>query len=226
MKKGSSGSLDGFIGMKTDDKLIYIVEQLHRSYDKIRELETEQTSYREEVKIVSEGFSKLSHRVVKMEQLCETQWWTTEVLSYKSIDAEARSMRTNIMIYCLTENFRYNTTTLVLNFLESELGIGTSEICIERAHRLGQVNDTKNRVRQDPKLPVVVRFRDYVDTETILRKAYTLTGTYSVFHQPDEDVVFFNDRYLNGELDIMFSELNVPFCVDEIVKACKKLNSG
>jgi len=37
--------------------------------------------------------------------------------------------------------------------------------------------------------------------------------------------VFFNDRYLNGELDVMFSELNVPFCVDEIVKACKKLNS-
>jgi len=48
----------------------------------------------------------------------------------------------------------------------------------------------------------------------------------SVFYQPDEDVVFFNDRYLNGELDVMFSELNVPFCVDEIVKACKKLNSG
>jgi len=45
-----------------------------------------------------------------------------------------------------------------------------------------------------------------------------------VFYQPDEDVVFFNDIYLNGELDVMFSELNVPFCVDEIVKACK--NSG
>ena len=29
----------------------------------------------------------------------------------------------------------------------------------------------------------------------------------SVFYQPDEDVVFFNDRYLNGE-PVMFSELN------------------
>ena len=46
------------------------------------------------------------------------------------------------------------------------------------------------------------------------------------FYQPDEDVFLFNDRYFNGELDVMFSELNVPFCVDEIVKACKKLNSG
>jgi len=43
-----------------------------------------------------------------------------------------------------------------------------------------------------------------------------------ICYQLDEDVVF-----LNGELDVMFSELNVPFCVDdEIVKACKKLNSG
>ena len=36
-----------------------------------------------------------------------------------------------------------------------------------------------------------------------------------ICYQLDEDVVF-----LNGELDVMFSELNVPFCVDdEIVKA-------
>jgi len=158
--------------MKADDKLICIFEQLHRNYDKIRELETEQSSYSEEVKIVSEGFSKLSHRVVKMEELCETQRWTAKVLSYKSIDTEARIMRNNIMIYGLTENFRYNTKTLVLNFLESELDIDTSEMCIERAHRLGQVHDTKYRGRQDSKRPMVVRFRDYLDTETILSKAY------------------------------------------------------
>jgi len=48
----------------------------------------------------------------------------------------------------------------------------------------------------------------------------------SVFYQPDKDVVFFNDSYFNGELDVMFSKLNVPFCVDEIVKAWTKLNSG
>ena len=177
-EKGSSGSIDGFAGMKTDDKHICIFEQLHKNYDKIRELETEKTSYREEVNIVREGFSKLSHRVVKMEELCETQRWIAKVLAYKYIDTEARSMRNNIMIYGLTENFRYNTKTLVLNFLESELDIDTSEMCIERAHRLGQVHDTKYRGRQDPKCPMVVRFRDYLDTETILSKAYKLRGTY------------------------------------------------
>ena len=50
--------------------------------------------------------------------------------------------------------------------------------------------------------------------------------SFLFFYQPDEDVVFFNDRYLNDELDVMFSILNVPFCVDEIVKASRKLNSG
>jgi len=48
----------------------------------------------------------------------------------------------------------------------------------------------------------------------------------SVFYQPDEDVVFSNDRHLDDDQDVMLSELNVPFYVDEIVNACKKLNSG
>ena len=40
--------------------------------------------------------------------------------------------------------------------------------------------------------------------------------------QPDEDVLFFNE----GEMQIMFDELNIPFSCEEIVKACKKLNCG
>jgi len=27
----------------------------------------------------------------------------------------------------------------------------------------------------------------------------------SIFYQPDDDVLYFNDRYLNGELDVMFT---------------------
>ena len=42
----------------------------------------------------------------------------------------------------------------------------------------------------------------------------------SVFYQPDEDVVFSNDRHLDDDQDVMLSELNVPFYVDEIVNAC------
>jgi len=48
----------------------------------------------------------------------------------------------------------------------------------------------------------------------------------SIFDQPDDDGLYFNDRYLNGELDIMFTELNLPFTTEELFKACKNLNIG
>ena len=43
----------------------------------------------------------------------------------------------------------------------------------------------------------------------------------SCFYQPDEDVLYFNKRYLDGELNVMFSELNIPFSNQEIIKTCK-----
>jgi hypothetical protein len=46
------------------------------------------------------------------------------------------------------------------------------------------------------------------------------------FYHPDEDFLYFNNRYLDGEFNIMFSELNIPFSNPEIIKACKNLNSG
>ena len=46
------------------------------------------------------------------------------------------------------------------------------------------------------------------------------------FFQPDEDIVYFNDRYLDGELNIMFNELEIPFSDLEVKKACANLNPG
>ena len=47
-----------------------------------------------------------------------------------------------------------------------------------------------------------------------------------VFFQPDEDVIFFNERYINGELQVMFDELNVSLTEEEIMKAIKQLKLG
>ena len=46
------------------------------------------------------------------------------------------------------------------------------------------------------------------------------------FYQADEDVVFFNDRYINGEFQIMFEELNGEISYLEIQKAVKQLRNG
>ena len=46
------------------------------------------------------------------------------------------------------------------------------------------------------------------------------------FFQPDEDVLLFNDRYLRGELQVMFNELNVDITESEILKGIQQLNVG
>ena len=46
------------------------------------------------------------------------------------------------------------------------------------------------------------------------------------FYQADEDIIFFNERYLNGEYQVIFNELNVEISYEEITKAVKQLRNG
>jgi hypothetical protein len=113
-----------------------------------------------------------------MEDLCKEQDWKVKVLSYKSVDCESRSMRNNLVIYGLTEKSHFqNCKSLVLGFLEDEIDIDTTDMYIERTHRLGRLTQDKYKGMTDPKRPMVVRFRDFVDTENIMNKAYKLKGS-------------------------------------------------
>lgn len=46
------------------------------------------------------------------------------------------------------------------------------------------------------------------------------------FYIPDEDVIFFNDRYEKNEFNIMFDELNVNFSQEEVLKAIHQLKTN
>lgn len=46
------------------------------------------------------------------------------------------------------------------------------------------------------------------------------------FFSPDEDVIYFNERYLNDEFEIMFEELNADITQQEVSKAIKQLKCG
>ena len=46
------------------------------------------------------------------------------------------------------------------------------------------------------------------------------------FYQADEDIIHFNERYINGEYQIMFEELNGAITYLEIKKAVKQLRNG
>ena len=46
------------------------------------------------------------------------------------------------------------------------------------------------------------------------------------FFTPDEDVIHFNERYVNNEFCIMFDELNESFLQEEILKSIKQLKTN
>ena len=47
-----------------------------------------------------------------------------------------------------------------------------------------------------------------------------------VFYTPDDDIIYFNERYLKGELQVMFNELDATISTAEISKAIDELSNG
>ena len=43
------------------------------------------------------------------------------------------------------------------------------------------------------------------------------------FYQADGDILQFNERYVNDEMDIMFLELDLPISLEEIQTGIKQL---
>lgn len=46
------------------------------------------------------------------------------------------------------------------------------------------------------------------------------------FFSPDEDVLYFNERYLNNEFEVLFEEINSEITMQEVLAAIKQLKSG
>ena len=107
-----------------------------------------------------------------------------KTLAYKSIDQEARSRRNNLIFWGLAENPRENCYDIIRDFIKNQMDLDAENMYIARAHRLGQ-RRTNTRMQRRP---LIVNFRDYCDTESIMSKAFLLKGTpFSVdFDLPKE----------------------------------------
>ena len=53
-------------------------------------------------------------------------------------------------------------------------------------------------------------------TDDFVRYFKSINDPNSHFYQPDEDIVYFNERYLIEELHVMFEELNIEITREEI----------
>ena len=103
-----------------------------------------------------------------------------KLLSYKSIDIEARSRRCNIIIRGLPEERDENCFQVARAFICDHLGLDANRMFLVRAHRLGA---RRRGLRQfEPqKRPLIVAFRDYTDTVMILDNTRRLKDSpYSV----------------------------------------------
>lgn len=104
-----------------------------------------------------------------------------KLVEYKSIDLEARSRRNNLIFRGHTETVGDDDcVSIIKDHLERDLGLH-SELYIQRAHRLGNINIRRRRGRGGSNTiqprPIIVQFRDYQAVELILQNAYKLTDT-------------------------------------------------
>ncbi len=94
------------------------------------------------------------------------------LVSYKSIDIEARSRRNNLIFRNVPYTRNDNCFDLVREFLTSQLDLDGNDVYIERAHVFGPYN-RRNSTRRD----IIACFRDYPDTNTIMGKVGNLRNT-------------------------------------------------
>ena len=145
-------SKEQFRTFSVDDKLSAIFDMM----SKINSIDSRVTQVEQ----------ALSYVVKSNEDLCSR----VNVLEYRSIDAEARARRNNLIFRGIREELlREDCNMIITQFIRQKLKIDT-DIYIQRAHRLGKPSrhaDKQNR-------PIIVCFRDYGDVELVLSSAYRL----------------------------------------------------
>ena len=124
--------------------------------EKVQSLEKELSSTKEDV------------RVIQM-----TEPTGTLEMRRKLVDLEDRSRRNNLRILGIKEDPRESweeCENKIYDLLEEKLEMDTSNITIEKAHRVGEKSNDKERA-------IVVQFSFYKDKINILRNFKKLKGT-------------------------------------------------
>lgn len=164
-----------FKALPTDDKLVTLFK-----------LMSSVGSQNARLNAVETKVSELGNKMSRTDQ-------RVRLLEYKSIDAEVRSRRNNLVFRGIVENnINEDCESLVKSVVSEKLGLD-SDMYIQRAHRLG---GRQTRGRSGPVLgraaqarqplkprPIIACFRDYQDLETIIANAYKLKDTDISVHR-------------------------------------------
>ena len=172
---GSTGSApgvsaDAFLGLGTDGKLTVL-------FDMLCNMQTTQNKTSFEIKSINWNMASTREKADNVEKRVDIHERKLRMLSYKSIDLEARSRRNNLIFWGITERGNRQCDTLILSFMADEMRIDCAGMVIDRAHMLGPIRRSDNWGRSDQRRPIIVRFRDYRDVDLILDNAYKLRGS-------------------------------------------------
>ena len=115
------------------------------------------------------ALNNITSKVQIVEDSVTNMELTINKQAYHLIDQEARGMGNNLVFWGISGNETRDCKRLMYNFLN----IDSNSFCIKKAHLIGSLN----RNRQYEKRPIVILFRNYTDTENILRQHYKLKGT-------------------------------------------------
>ena len=72
------------------------------------------------------------------------------------------------MFWGLSERSPRGCVSLIQSFLANEMRVYDTGMVIDRAHRLGPVNRMYVRSGADPKRPLIVKFRDYLNISWLM----------------------------------------------------------
>ena len=153
-----------FKAMSADDKLVTLFE-LMSSVGNVN------------ARVVS-----VENRVTTIDKQVTTNAKRLKLLEYKSIDAEARNRRNNLIFRGIDETMNKDDDEPkrhVLEIIREHLKIDHTPV-IQRAHRLGTLKRRRRTPfgqRSPTSRPIIVCFRDYKDVELILSYAYKLSNT-------------------------------------------------
>ena len=184
-KRTNTGQSEGnnraiFMLSSSDNKLNIIFDELLCVRKAQEKMNNGMLSFQNSFRTMGEGLTQVIHATNKHTDMLKT-------LAYKSIDLEARSRRNNLIFWGLCENYHENCFALIRDFIKNQFDLDSDKMYLARAHRLGA---RKNNNR-DQRRPIVVNFRDYCDTETIMSRAYMVFFFYGLLLPYTHSFFFF-----------------------------------
>lgn len=162
-KETGSVDIETFSVMTTDEKLLAL-------FSKLSAVENKQSSF-------NMIMAPTHEKVEILEDCVNIQARKLKMLSYRSLDLEARSRRNNMIFRGLADGNNENCTELIVNFLKDEMQVDVSAEQIVRAHRLGSLARSRAKYMVTRR-PLIVAFRDYAVIELIMGSAKCLKGTF------------------------------------------------